>query len=58
MPFFASSHWIDGPSRIWVWVALTVPSTTLCFVFYLFWNRKETERKKKASLDEEEMSDL
>ena len=57
MPFFATSGWIDGASRAWVWVALTVPSTTLCFVFYLFWNRKETERKK-ASLDEEEMSSL
>ena len=58
MPFFASNHWMGGAGRIWVWIALTVPSTTLCFLFYLFWNRKETQRKKKAAVDEEEMDSL
>ena len=34
-------------------LVLPVPSATLCSVFYFFWNRKETQRKK-ASLDEED----
>ena len=58
MPFFATNRWMDGPGKVWVWVTLTVPSTTLCFVFYIFWNRKESERKKASLDDDEEMVNI
>lgn len=57
MPFFATNRWMGNINKFWVWVTLTVPSTTLCFMFYVFWGQKESKRKK-APLHEEEMIDL
>ena len=40
MPFFTQNPWLDKVSTFWVWVVLTVPSTGLAFVFYLYWKRR------------------
>lgn len=34
MPFFSNNKWLAETSRLWVWIALTVPSTAACFLFY------------------------
>ncbi len=36
MPFFSNNEWIRGPSRFWLWIVLTIPSTGLAFAFYLY----------------------
>ncbi|KAF4471171.1 hypothetical protein FALBO_1914 [Fusarium albosuccineum] len=40
MPFFDNEEWMGHADRFWVWVALTLPSTTACFVFYKVWRRR------------------
>jgi hypothetical protein len=40
-----------------LWIALTIPSTTLCFIFYMIWSRKES-RRKQVDADEEELAEL
>jgi hypothetical protein len=57
MPFFAMDHWMGNTNKFWVWAVLTIPSTTLCFMFYMFWGRKES-KKRREPLDEEEMVDV
>ncbi|KAH7327541.1 hypothetical protein BKA65DRAFT_68732 [Rhexocercosporidium sp. MPI-PUGE-AT-0058] len=59
MPFFANSDWIKKVSTFWLWIALTVPATTLCFLFYMIWSRKENKRKQDDVEEEEayEMGD-
>ncbi|KAH8743418.1 hypothetical protein BGZ57DRAFT_980425 [Hyaloscypha finlandica] len=47
LPFFTDSNWMREVSTFWLWVALTVPSTSLCFVFYTLWSRKENKRKRE-----------
>lgn len=56
MPFFTSNHWMTNTNKFWLWATLTVPSTTLCFMFYIFWGRKES--KRRTPVDEEEMIDM
>lgn len=36
MPFFQNDEWLSHSSKLWVWVALTVPSTGLVFSFYVY----------------------
>ena len=36
MPFFSDDEWIKGPSRFWLWIVLTIPSTGLAIAFYLY----------------------
>ena len=55
MPFFTNNKWIADANRIWVWILLTVPSTTLAFLFYMLWKRKES---KTMISDEEETVEL
>ena len=57
MPFFAMNHWMGNTNKFWVWAALTIPSTALCFMFYIFWGRKES-MERRAPLGEEEMVDM
>jgi hypothetical protein len=45
MPFFANTEYLQHVSRFWVWVVLTIPSTSLAFIFYGFWQRRERQRK-------------
>ncbi|KAF5011000.1 hypothetical protein FDECE_2870 [Fusarium decemcellulare] len=40
MPFFDNEEWMGHADRFWVWVALTLPSTTACFIFYKMWRRR------------------
>ncbi|ERF73686.1 hypothetical protein EPUS_00939 [Endocarpon pusillum Z07020] len=44
MPFFTKRAWMSGTSRIWLWVALTVPSTILAFAFYTYWKARDEKR--------------
>ena len=53
MPFFTETHWMQNLGKVWVWIALTVPSTALSFTFFIMWSRKDMERKRAA--DDEEM---
>lgn len=45
MPFFQGNTWLSHTSRLWIWLALTVPSTLLAFAFYIYWRRREEHRK-------------
>lgn len=45
MPFF-DDKWMQNVRRFWLWIALTVPTTALCFAFYVIWGRKEARRKR------------
>jgi cytochrome c oxidase assembly factor CtaG len=45
MPFFANAAYLKNVSRFWIWVVLTVPSTSLAFVFFRVWQRRERQRK-------------
>ncbi|RYC88374.1 hypothetical protein BFJ63_vAg8772 [Fusarium oxysporum f. sp. narcissi] len=58
MPFFTGdSSPFDKPDLIWVWVALTVPATIVCFGFYLAWKQRETRRREqRVSSDDVELS--
>ncbi|KAG9235105.1 hypothetical protein BJ875DRAFT_283104 [Amylocarpus encephaloides] len=40
MPFFTSNTWLSQTRRFWVWVVLTVPSTSLAFLYYLYWKKR------------------
>ncbi|RFU25086.1 hypothetical protein B7463_g11250, partial [Scytalidium lignicola] len=55
MPFFADTHWMQEMNRLWVWIVLTVPATTLCFIYYMIWTRNESRQIKKTAKDEEEL---
>jgi hypothetical protein len=55
MPFFTGNSWIGSANKIWVWVVLTVPSTGLAFMFYVYWRRREMARK--AENDDIELDD-
>jgi len=52
MPFFDGNKWMADVGKIWLWIALTVPTTGLCFAFYVMWGRKEA--RKKIAQDEGE----
>lgn len=52
MPFFTNNEWMEGTSKIWLWIALTVPSTGLAFAFYLYWqSRNEAKDKIGSSIE-------
>lgn len=61
MPFFDEEGWMRNVSRFGLWIAITVPTTALCFTlcfklcftFYMVWGKKEA-RRKKALQDEDE----
>ena len=41
MPFFAQQKWMGAAGRIWLWIALTLPSTIVAFVIYVAITRKQ-----------------
>lgn len=47
MPFFSQNQWLSSIERVWLWVALTVPATSMCFWFYITWSRHESRRSKE-----------
>jgi hypothetical protein len=51
MPFFAANPWFNSVARIWVWFALTVPSTGFAFVFYWYFHKVHNTRQ--VSIEEE-----
>lgn len=57
MPFFSENGWLKHVDRFWLWIALTIPSTTLCFLFYMIWSGKES-RRRQVDADEEELAEL
>lgn len=48
MPFFAQSKWMTHAQRIWLWVALTVPSTLLVGIFYIFYSHRSKLKQNQA----------
>jgi hypothetical protein len=57
MPFFSNSNWMSDTSRVWVWVALTIPSTFLAFAFYTYWKNRDQQRRDSTE-DGAELGDL
>ncbi|KIX09412.1 uncharacterized protein Z518_00492 [Rhinocladiella mackenziei CBS 650.93] len=55
MPFFTDTAYLSHASRLWIWVALTVPSTAICFFFYFEWSKKESKRKRESIQKDEEL---
>lgn len=54
MPFFAQQHWMGAWSRVWIWIALTIPSTAAAFVIFLAYNRKESKNVSNSVRDDHE----
>ncbi|EPE31528.1 hypothetical protein GLAREA_12284 [Glarea lozoyensis ATCC 20868] len=48
MPFFDTNPWFNSVARIWVWFALTVPSTGFAFVFYWYFHKVHNTRQVDA----------
>lgn len=46
MPFF-DNDWMKGPSRFWLWIVITIPSTVLAFAFY-FYRQSRNDAKYKT----------
>ncbi|KEF53866.1 uncharacterized protein A1O9_10268 [Exophiala aquamarina CBS 119918] len=55
MPFFSQNQWLGSIGRVWLWVALTVPATSMCFWFYISWGRHESRRSKELRDADAEM---
>jgi hypothetical protein len=53
MPFFTQTPWIEHAGRIWLWVILTIPSTILAFLFYIYWKRRQWRVKTPPGKDVE-----
>lgn len=34
MPFFDNEDWFGKTAHLWLWVALTIPATAGCFLYY------------------------
>jgi hypothetical protein len=49
MPFFSGNAWLNEVSTFWLWVVLTVPSTGLAFLFYLYWKRRGERLPKREA---------
>ncbi|KAJ9620743.1 hypothetical protein H2204_012153 [Knufia peltigerae] len=47
MPFFSQNSWMGEASRVWLWVALTIPATALAFAFYQFWKARQGIRASR-----------
>jgi hypothetical protein len=58
MPFMSGSTWLSSVSRIWLWFAFTVPTTSLVFLFYWYYKRqgkkRAAERKHEAKFETED----
>jgi len=48
MPFFNDQ--LKSPSRFWLWVVLTLPSTMMAFAFY-FWRKSRNNAESEMSLE-------
>jgi hypothetical protein len=57
MPFFAQQKWMGDATKVWLWIALTVPSTVLAVMIYYFHTRRAI-RKAKSVTDGEELVDM
>jgi hypothetical protein len=53
MPFFTQLEWINGAGKVWVWVALTVPSTIMIIMFYLLHTRRELRKRRGLGVTDE-----
>ena len=51
MPFFDNNAWLSSPAKIWLWVALAIPSTISAFAFYLYWKKRDTREYELVELD-------
>jgi hypothetical protein len=49
MPFFSSADYLSTPVRFWIWIAFTVPSTTVAFIVY-----QKVMKRSRAKLQDEE----
>ncbi len=58
LPFFTQQPWMEKTSRIWLWVALTVPSTLLAFVVFLIFVRKGNRSIATPHGDDKDDGDL
>ena len=50
MPSLSYNEWLQGTSRFWVWIVLTVPCTGLAFAFYLFRKSRNAAKDKELEL--------
>jgi uncharacterized membrane protein YsdA (DUF1294 family) len=51
MPFMDNNSWFGSISRVWLWFAFTVPTTSFVFLFY--WYHKRQAEKRATEIKEE-----
>lgn len=53
MPFFNNDNavpFFQTAKSVWLWVALTVPTTIACFIFY-FWRQQKNKANKSRNAE-------
>ena len=60
MPFFDNEPWLGKASRVWVWFALTTPSTVFAVLFYIIhskrtWKKRAEKHTKLNDVDSIEL---
>lgn len=53
MPFMDNNAWFDSISRVWLWFAFTVPTTSLVFLFYWYYKRQGEKRAREIKKQDE-----
>jgi len=50
MPFFDDNEYLGEPSKVWIWVVLTIASTVVAFWgFFHVMNRQERSMEEKRA---------
>ncbi|KAF2690742.1 hypothetical protein K458DRAFT_482942 [Lentithecium fluviatile CBS 122367] len=57
MPFLDNDPWLSSVSRIWLWFAFTVPTTTLTFLFYWYYKRRGRKQAVEQKRQEQQKTD-
>jgi hypothetical protein len=54
MPFFNTNTYLTEASKLWIWIACTVPATLIAFGFYSYWRRNDSLRRSRREPREDE----
>jgi hypothetical protein len=58
MPFFDEDPWLGKASRVWVWFALTTPSTIFAVLFYVLHSRRAWKKRINKHVKHEDADDI
>ncbi|KAF2726635.1 hypothetical protein EJ04DRAFT_582560 [Polyplosphaeria fusca] len=60
MPFFGNNDWLSSVSRMWLWFAFTVPTTSLTLLFYWYYKRRgeQIRSEEDGKVDEEDSTNV